>query len=259
MLAGLLIGIGTILPGVSGGVIAVILGVYDEIIFSLNNFKKDKKNNFIYLLKIGIGVIIGIIVSSNILIYFFDEYFVEMSYLFIGLILGTIPMLINDYNKKCSNKFNYYLLVVVILLSAFFSYYIKSNLVNTNNSMLILFLSGFLFSVGKIIPGISSSVLLNLIGKYDMFLIILSNPIEYIINNTSQFVTIFLGFIIGILITFKLISYSLKNYYSNTYSVILGFVIGSLVALYPNAISFSEILIMLIGIALSLGIPLIKR
>ncbi|MBQ6282727.1 MAG: DUF368 domain-containing protein [Bacilli bacterium] len=259
MIAGLLIGIGAIMPGVSGGVIAVILGVYDKIIFSLNDFKKDKKKNFMFLFKISIGVLFGIIISSNILVYFFNKYFVEMSYLFIGLILGTIPMFINDYNKKCSNKFNYYLLVIVMLLSIFFSYYIKNNLVSTSNNILLLFISGFLFSVGKIIPGISSSVLLNLIGKYNMFLMVLSNPVEYIINNTFEFIIIFIGFIVGTIITFKLISYLLKKYYSNTYSVILGFVIGSLITLYPNTINFSAILIMLIGIVLSLGIPLIKR
>lgn len=259
MLAGLLIGIGAILPGVSGGVIAVILGVYDKIIFSLSNFNLNKRDNLIFLLKIGIGVILGIIIASNILIYFFNKYYVEMNYLFIGLILGTIPMIINDYNKKCSDRFNYYLVVVVILLSAFFSYYIKNSLVNTDNNTLILFISGFLFSIGKIVPGISSSVLLSLIGKYDMFLVILSNLIEYIMGNTIQFIIIFLGFIIGAIITFKLISYLLGKYYSNTYSIILGFVIGSIVTLYPNTISFLGILIMLIGIILSLGIALIKR
>lgn len=259
MLAGLLIGIGIILPGVSGGVIAVILGVYDKLILSINNFKEDKKNNFIFLLKIFVGIVIGVIISSNVLIYFFNKYFVEMSYLFIGLIIGTIPMLISDYNKKCSIKLNYYLLVVVMLLSTFFSYYIKNNLVNTSDSILILFMSGFLFSIGKIVPGISSSVLLNLIGKYDMFLEILSNPIEYIIKNTYNSIIILIGFIIGVIITFKLISYLLKYYYSNTYSCVLGFVIGSLIALYPNTINFPGILLMFIGIVLSLGIPLIKR
>ncbi len=259
MLAGLLIGIGIILPGVSGGVIAVILGVYDKIVLSLNNFKKDKKNNLIFLLKIFIGIVIGIVISSNIIIYFFNKYYMEMSYLFIGLILGTIPMLIDDYNKKCSNKFNYYILIIVTLLSAFFSYYIKNNIVSTNESILILFISGFLFSIGKIIPGISSSVLLSLIGKYDMFLLMLSNPINYIVSNIFNFIIITFGFLIGTIITFKFISFLFKYYYSNTYSAILGFVIGSLVTLYPNRINFSSILIMFIGIILSLGIPIIKR
>lgn len=259
MIAGLLIGIGMILPGVSGGVIAVVLGIYDKIIFSLNNFKSDKKNNLIFLVKVIIGIVIGIILSSNILVYFFKRYLVEMSYLLIGLVIGTIPMLINDYNKKCSNKFNYYILIVVILLSAFFSYYIKSNLIYSSNNIYILFITGFLFSIGKIVPGISSSVLLNLIGKYEMLLTILSNPLDYIINHTFDFIVIIIGFVIGSIITFKIISYLLKYHYSNTNSAILGFVIGSLVTLYPNVVTFPGILFMIIGIVLSLGIPLIKK
>lgn len=259
MIAGLLIGIGAILPGVSGGVIAVILGVYDKIIFSVSNFKKDKKKNLIFLIKILIGVVIGIIISSNLLKYFFDKYFVEMSYLFIGLIIGTIPMLIKEYNKKSKIRLDYCILIIVTILSAILSYYIKSNLIDTSNSTVMLIIAGFLFAMGKVIPGLSSSVLLSLIGKYKLFLVILSNPINYVINNTFNFIIILIGFIVGILITIKLVSYLLKNYYSKTYSVILGFVIGSLISLYPNVVTFPGILIMIIGIVLSLGIPLIKR
>lgn len=258
MISGLLIGIGVVLPGVSGGVIALILGVYDKLIFSINNFKEDKKNNLIFLIKIIVGIILGAIISSKMLKYFFSRYFIEMSYLFIGLVLGTIPMLLKDYYKKCSDKINYYVLVVVMLLSAFFSYFIKDNIIISKDSTFILFLAGFLFAIGKIVPGISSSVLLSLIGKYDMFLNIMSNPIEYIYNNFDNFIIVIFGFIVGLLVSLKLISYFLKKYYSLSNSIIFGFVIGSLSALYPNVVTFSGIVIMLIGIVLSLGIPLIK-
>ena len=108
MLAGLIIGIGVVLPGVSGGVIAVILNIYDKLIFAVTNFSKNKKENFIFLLKVIVGVIIGAIISANLLTYFFDKYLVEVSYLFIGLVLGTVPLLIKNYKEKCDKPLNYY-------------------------------------------------------------------------------------------------------------------------------------------------------
>ena len=259
MIAGLLIGMGMMLPGVSGGVIAVILGIYDKIIFAVNNFKDNKKENILFLLKIFIGIIIGVIISANVLVYFFDKYYIEMSYLFMGLILGTIPLIIKEYNKKCNKKLNYYILICVMLLSFILSLSIKTINLNDNNSLILLFISGFLFAIGKIIPGLSSSVLLNLVGKYSLYLTVFSNPIEYLKNNIIESIVLFIGFILGVILSIKFISYMLKKYYDLTYSVIIGFVMGSLVVMYPGCITIPGVLIMFIGIVLSLGIPLIKK
>ena len=92
MLAGLIIGIGMILPGVSGGVLAVILGIYDKLIYCLNNFKSDIKGNIKFLLPIIFGLIIGSVISANILKFVFETYYVEVCYLFIGLILGFMML-----------------------------------------------------------------------------------------------------------------------------------------------------------------------
>ena len=106
MLKGILIGIGMILPGVSGGVIAVILGVYDKIIYSLSNFFSDYKKNARFLIPLFIGMGIGAIISAKILIYIFNKYFIESCYLFIGLITGSIPFLIKEGKEKDKNKIN---------------------------------------------------------------------------------------------------------------------------------------------------------
>lgn len=257
MIYGLLIGIGIILPGVSGGVIAVILGVYDRILFALNNIKKDKKE-VVFLIKIIIGVVAGSIISANLLKHFFEKYYVEMSYLFIGLILGTIPLLLQNFKEKSNEKINYIILFFTFILSFIFSFLIKDSIVSSNNSKFLLFISGILFAIGKIVPGVSSSVLLNLIGKYDLYLIIISNPIGYFINNSIDLMIIITGFGIGLIVSLKLISYLLKKYYSITYSLIIGFVIGSISVLYPKCINFPGIMFLLIGIVVSLGIPLIK-
>lgn len=257
MIYGLLIGIGIILPGVSGGVIAVILGVYDKILYALNNIKKDKKEA-IFLIKIVMGIVIGSVISANLLKHFFNKHYVEMSYLFIGLILGTIPLLFQNFKEKSNEKLNYIVLIITILLSFTMSLIIKFNIITNSNSKILLLISGLLFAIGKIVPGVSSSVLLNLVGKYDLYLIIMSNPINYFLNNFFDTMIIIIGFLVGLFISLKLINYLLNRYYSITYSIILGFVIGSISVLYPKCINFPGIMFLLIGILFSLGIPTIK-
>ena len=261
MLAGLLIGIGIVLPGVSGGVIAVILNVYDKIIFAFNNFHEDKRSNAVFLFKIFFGVISGTIVSANLLSFFFERYLVEVSYLFIGLVIGTVPLIINNYKEKCDKPLNYFVLFVVMSISIFLSINLKENLseMSRNTSLFMLLLAGFLFALGKVVPGLSSSIMLNLIGKYDLFLSLFSNPINFIFENTYEFIIILVGLIVGIFVSIKIISFCLKKYYSITYSVIIGFVLGSVMVMYPGVVPFVGILFFLLGLVLSLGIPLLKK
>ena len=261
MLAGLLIGMGIVLPGVSGGVIAVILNVYDKLIFAVNNFKENKKENAIFLIKIFISLVIGAIISANLLTYFFEKYLVEMSYLFIGLVLGTIPMIVKTYKEKSDKSLNYVVLFTVMIVSILLTTFLKGNLfeIGNENSFLGLFLAGFLFIVGKVVPGLSSSIMLSIIGQYDLLLTAFSNPISFVSTNFGNFIIILIGLICGLVISMKAMSYFLKKYYSITYSVIIGFVIGSVVVLHPGVFNFAGLLFFLIGLVTSFGIPLLKK
>ena len=261
MLAGFLIGMGMVLPGVSGGVIAVILNVYDKIIFSVNNFFDNKKENGIFLGKIVLALIAGAILSANLLTYFFEHYMVEMSYLFIGLVLGTVPLIVDNYKEKSDKPLNYFILLFVMIISILLTTFLKGNLIElgNKNSFLGLFLAGFLFMVGKIVPGLSSSIMLSIIGQYDLLLTAFSNPIDFVSSNFINFIIILVGLIVGLVISMKTMSYLLKKYYSVTYSVIIGFVIGSVVVLYPGIFSFVGVLFFLIGLVTSFGIPLLKK
>lgn len=259
MLAGLLIGMGIVLPGVSGGVIAVILNVYDKIIFSVNNFFENKKENGIFLAKIIVSIIIGAIVSAKLLSYFFNKYLIEMSYLFIGMVLGTVPLIINTYKEKSDKQLNYIVIIVVMILSVLLSIFLKGDAISTKKSFLNLFFSGVLFITGKVVPGLSSSVLLTMIGRYDLLLSVFSNPIKFVTSNFSDFIVISFGILIGFIVSMKMITYLLNKYYSLTYSIIIGFTIGSVVSLYPNEVTFAGIMFFLIGLILSFGVPLFKK
>ena len=105
-LAGLIVGIGWILPGVSGGVIAVSLGIYSKMIDAVGGFLQAKKKNFLYLLPIGIGGCIGLFLVSNVLQWLMAEWYNDVVYFFIGLVIGGIPTLLREANSPQGFKNN---------------------------------------------------------------------------------------------------------------------------------------------------------
>lgn len=258
MIAGFIIGAFMVLPGISGGVIAVLLGVYQKIIEVFNNFSSNKKNNAVFLIKTIIGVLIGIVLSSKILLKTFYLYYGKLCYFFIGLILGTISSFVKDCNKDGNFKLNYITIFISLSISLIVSIYFKTNLIYISYNFISLLLSGILFAFGKIIPGISSSVLLNMVGKYEYYLRLFSNPILFINNNFKECLVIFLGIVIGIVLSLKICSYMFKNYYSTMYNIILGFILLSLVIMYPNSISIVQILYLILGFSISFVISKLK-
>ena len=97
---GIIIGIGKIVPGVSGAVLAVILKVYDKGINAIVNFKNDIKNNIKFLICNGLGIGIGIILFSKIIVFMLDNYYVYTMLLFIGIIIGGIPSITKEITRK---------------------------------------------------------------------------------------------------------------------------------------------------------------
>ena len=100
LIYGLIIGLGFIIPGVSGGVIATILGIYETIIEKILNFFQDIKNNTKYLLPLIMGIILSVFFFSKIILYLLEEKLFFISYVFIGLILGCIPCLLKEIKTK---------------------------------------------------------------------------------------------------------------------------------------------------------------
>ena len=100
MLKGLLIGMGAVAPGVSGGTFAVILGIYDKLTDAVANFYKNFKQKMLFLLPITLGVGIGVLGFSKVMKYLFETHEVEVKFLFIGLMAGTLPSVFNQANKK---------------------------------------------------------------------------------------------------------------------------------------------------------------
>lgn len=170
-LKGLLIGAGAILPGISSGVLCVIFGIYDKLIKSILDIFKDFKNNIAFLLPYVVGGFLGIILFGNILTFLFDKYPMPTHYSFIGLILGSIPVLIKTIHKKHSFYIHYLLFTFIAFLIGVLCIFLEQNVPSFLSSpnidfgyffssfsqinmitFLFLFTAGFFMSIGIVVP-----------------------------------------------------------------------------------------------------------
>lgn len=147
---GIAIGSGAILPGISSGVFCVIFGIYEKLLDSILNFFSDVKNNFKFLLPLVIGIGFGVILFGNILNYCLYQFPIQTKSIFIGLILGSLPSLFQQVNKKQDFKPSYLLFFLLALIIGIACVVLEKNLtIQTvqNSNFLYLMLCGFFMSV----------------------------------------------------------------------------------------------------------------
>lgn len=228
---GIMIGAGAILPGISSGVLCVVFGIYDKLLDSVLNFFKDIKKNTKFLFPIFLGGISGVILFSKILQYLLYKYELQTKSIFIGLILGGTILLFKQIstNRKFKIKNTIYLLVALAIgiLMVYMENKIGIKKV-TNLSYGYLVLSGFLMSIGIVVPGVSNTIILMLLGVYSTYLSSVSTLYFPVL------IPMIIGIIIGSLIFMKIIKYLLDKYYIQTMFLIIGFTIGSIFVLLPK-------------------------
>ena len=231
ILKGILLGAGAILPGISSGVICVILGIYEKLVNSILNIFKDFKNNLNFLLPLVIGGIIGIFAFGNGLNYLFSMYPMQLNYSFMGLILGTTPTLFKNSTKN-GFKLHYliYTIIAFIISIIFINYQNTASFscIDRNFSTLYYIICGLFMSIGIVVPGVSSTVILMILNIYKIYLEAIS------CLNLSVLLPLGTGIIIGSIFWLKIIQILLKKYNSQTFFAIIGFVFGSLLVMYPG-------------------------
>lgn len=230
---GLIIGIGKIIPGISGAIIAIKLNVYEKSLEIICNFFKDVRKNFKFILPLIIGILIGILLFSKAIVYLLNNHYLSIMLLFIGLILGTVKI-----EKKQIN------LTSVILLSTII-YLMTNKIVNIGvYNFYIIILMGIIDAFSMIAPGVSGTALLTGFGYYDMVMRGISNIDLKIIMPFG------IGLIIGIYFISKLMNYLFKNYKQQTNSIINLLIIASVVTMFMqtlnNTYSISNIIISLV-------------
>ena len=216
---------------------------------------KNFKKNFLYLLPFFIGIDVGAILFGNILTFLFTNYEVSTKLLFIGLIIGSIPALLKETHNKYKKGFRLHYLLFTItsffvgLLLVLCENLFFSTSINTEPTFLFLILSGFCMSIGIVIPGISSSVILMCLGVYSNYLQAISTL------NINILFPMGIGAILGCFLFLICIRYLLRLCPMQTYYSIIGFVLGSVIILIPT-ISFSQFYLLLF---LPVGVFIAKK
>ena len=210
---GLIIGIGKVMPGVSGALLAINFKVYDRIVESLVNFFSDWKRNLRFLLELGLGIIIAIILFSNGIRYLLNNYNFLMMMLFMGLIGGGSYNYIRrvSYERR---EYKYILFIVGLLIGVSFIGQMDSYVIsNSFNDNIMFFLGGVIEVFTSIIPGISGTAIMMIIWIYDVVLMIVGKiyDISYVINNINIYISYGLGIIISFILGTLLINYLLKK------------------------------------------------
>lgn len=234
---GILIGAGCILPGISSGVLCVIFGIYDLLLDSVLNFFQDIKKNFNFLCPIAFGGVIGIIVFSNFLQYLLLKYPIQTKSIFIGLILGGVVLLyrqiIKEKGWKKQNSIYFFMAFIIGIGMVYLEHKLSiKNLESVN--FLYLTLSGFLMSIGIVVPGVSSTIILMLLGTYSYYLSSVSNLYFPVL------IPMAIGIFFGSLLFMKIIKVLLEKHYEKTMFSIIGFSIGAVFVLFPTILKIED-------------------
>jgi putative membrane protein len=232
IIKGTLIGIGAIVPGLSGGVFAVVFGIYEPLIRFLGSPRLNFIKNILYFLPIGIGGILGVIGFSAVVNFAFTHYAPQFTWLFIGFISGTFPSLYKTSGKQGRKHWHWLILIGMAISTLFYMFWMKSiqNITLLPNIWVWL-LAGLLMGFGLVIPGMSPSNFLIYLGLYQP----MANEIYQL--NFRVILLIVIGVVICILVFAKLISWLFKKAYTFMYHLILGIVVGSTVAIIPRGVS----------------------
>lgn len=232
LIKGMIIALGFILPGVSGGVLAAILGIYERLIGFLANIHQNFKENLLYFLPVGVGGILGIALFSYPVDYLLAHFQVPVLWAFAGAIIGTVPSLLKESTAKSSRDgVDWTWLIGTFVLSALLLYHLP-NLVGTLPANFASFLlAGALIALGILVPGLSPSNLLLILGIYTPML----NGFKTL-DLLGTFLPIALGGLLAMVLFSKAMNQALNHYHSRVYHFIIGIVLSStLLILIPQA------------------------
>ena len=232
-------------PGVSGGTIAFILGFYDQFVNSLNNLisgnKIDRINALKFLSKIGIGWITGFMLSVLFITSIFEKNIYEISSLFLGFIIASIPLIVKSEMKTLSrNKKNIVFLIIGISVVCIMTYFNPAKSSGTSFSvkydnlslllMVYIFISGMIAISAMVLPGISGSTILLIFGLYAPILGAIKQVLKLNFEYLPVIIIFGFGVLVGVLITVRMVRHLLKSYRAQTIYCIIGLMVGSIYA-----------------------------
>jgi putative membrane protein len=241
ILKGFIIGASMLVPGASGGTMAIILGIYDELIHAVSTLRRNIKENVILLGTFTLAAILGIILFSRPMLAAVTLWNKPVLFLFMGAILGSIPPLYRKVRVSRIKPVNIFVALIGMFMGICTMYLPESVFQFSDNFNLygfaMLLLAGVVIAVALILPGISASYILLMLGIYDMTLIAIQ---EW---NLSYLFPLAIGVLGGIFLTAGILEREMKRHPQFTYMLIIGFMLGSLVQVFPGMPEGTEIFI----------------
>ncbi|MFA7100974.1 MAG: DUF368 domain-containing protein [Bacilli bacterium] len=232
VLKGILIGICFTIPGFSGGTMAVLLGCYQKIIEFISLAKAKIKEHWKFILCLVIGALVGMFAFSKVLTLAFANYPIATRFAFMGLVLGGLPFIFkqSEVKKVQPIHFVWFLLGLAVMVALYFVKAPTNTIVAelSVGTFFTLLGSSILAAFVMVIPGISGSFTLLVLGQYETIINAISTLNILILIPTA------IGCLIGIIGGANLIKVLLRKYKTQTYLVILGLIIGSLLVLWPG-------------------------
>lgn len=223
-----------VIPGVSGGTIAVLLGIYDQLIAAINGiFSKEWKKHLGFLIPLGIGIVMAIFTLARLMEWLLIHHSQPTFFFFLGLIIGVLPLLFREVDVRNTFRTQHFLILIIsaILIGLLVLLNDDEGAIIVDRSLstyALFFFSGFLGSAAMVLPGISGSFMLLVIGVYTTVISAISNFEFDVIIVTGT------GILIGIVVMSKVINFFLTRYRISTFAAIIGMVIGSTVVVFPG-------------------------
>lgn len=261
---GTLVGASMMIPGVSGGTMALILGIYNDLIHAINHFFKDFKKSFILLAEFCAGAGLGFLLFARLLDFALTKFELPMMYFFIGAILGGIPLLVKQAKVQKGDVkgiaggvlaavFGAVLVLSLTLIPQ--NLFVFSGVLSVQ-SVLMQLVTGIIIAVALVLPGISTSHMLLVLGMYTVTLNAIKSPFD----NLIFLVSLAVSTVIGVFLTTNVLEKAMTKFPQITYFAIIGFVLGSVVDVFPGFPSGIEILVCAVTLVLGfLGIRTLSK
>lgn len=235
---GMIIVSGFLLPGISGGVLAVVLGVYEPMMRFLGDFRRNFKKYFFFLLPVGIGALLGLFLFAVLLDALFEQYADYLIWFFIGGIAGTLPSLFKTSGEQGRKKYHWAVLAAAATVT-----YVGLLLLNKagsvaqipTNNVFVWGGTGALMGLGAVLPGLGPSNFLIFLGLFEPLVSGLKSL------DMSVIIPFFIGLAACVLLLAKLMNWLFDHAHATMYHIILGIVIGSTVIIVPGGFPVSLI------------------
>lgn len=263
LIGGIAVGLANIIPGVSGGTMMVVLGLFNRVMSSISGVFKvknpNRKEDILFLFVLLVGALIGLVVFAKVLEFLFTDYPTQTLFCFVGMVAFSIPTLIKTEMKQDKFKIIPFLLGCAIIFGISYFTPAKTETVLTSfpainiGYLIMMVVIGMIAGGAMFVPGVSGSMILLIIGKYYLFKSLLANVTSFELDVLVPLFFMGIGILLGIVLSSKITGYCLAKFHQATMNVILGLVVASSIVLIPIHVTYTFGLIISCAGALLIG------